>query len=126
MRFGLHQPYFFPYLGYYQLLFAVDRFVAYDDVPWIKGGWIPRNRLLDNGRVGWFTIPTRGAGSHVGIDTVEVAGGRWREKMQRTFEQAYARAPYRQQGLDLLVRTLETRSTRGAALAVASLAVVRA
>jgi len=125
MRLGLQQPYFFPYLGYYQLLFAVDRFVAYDDVAWIKGGWINRNRLLADGRPAWFTVPTRGASPRVPLDAVEVGGGPWREKMLRRFEESYAHAPYRQAVMPLLERVLAGSSALVADLAVASLEAVR-
>ena len=125
MRLGLHQPYFFPYLAYYQLLFAVDRFVAYDDVAWIKGGWINRNRLLAGHRAAYFTIPARGASPHIAIDMVETAEGNWRTKMLRTCEQGYARAPYRQPVLELLERVLSRSSGLVADLSVASLEAVR-
>ena len=125
MRLGLQQPYFFPYLGYYQLLFAVDRFVAYDDVAWIKGGWIHRNRLLAQGRPAWFTIPTRGASSNVSLDSVKAADGPWREKMLQTFAQSYAGAPFRQPVLALVHRVLATPSPLVADIAVASLEAVR-
>ena len=124
MRLGVQQPYFFPYLGYYQLLFAVDRFVAYDDVAWINGGWIHRNRLLAQGRPAWFTIPTRGAGPRVSLDAVRVAEGPWRIKMLRTFEQSYARAPFRQPVLAMVEQVLSTTSPFVADVAVASLEIV--
>ena len=125
MRLGLQQPYFFPYPGYYQLLFAVDRFVAYDDVAWIKGGWIHRNRLLVQGKPVWFTIPTRGASSNVPLDSVRAADGPWRERMLQTFEQAYARAPFRKAVLPMVQRVVAIPSPFVADIAVASLEAVR-
>ena len=125
MRLGLQQPYFFPYVGYYQLLFAVDRFVAYDDVAWIKGGWIHRNRLLAQDRPAWFTIPTRGASSHVPLDSVRAAEGPWREQMLQTFEQSYARAPFREPVLTMVHSVVATPSPFVADIAVASLEAVR-
>ncbi len=46
MKLGVMQPYFFPYIGYWQLINAVDKYVIYDDVNYIKGGWINRNRIV--------------------------------------------------------------------------------
>jgi hypothetical protein len=46
VKLAIMQPYLFPYLGYFQLVAAVDKFVFYDDVNYIKNGWINRNRLL--------------------------------------------------------------------------------
>ena len=57
MKLAIMQPYLFPYIGYFQLLDAADRFVVYDDVQFIKGGWINRNRLLVNGQPWLFTVP---------------------------------------------------------------------
>ena len=48
---GIMQPYFLPYLGYWQLMNAVDTYVVYDDVNYIKRGWINRNRILMNGHI---------------------------------------------------------------------------
>jgi hypothetical protein len=57
MKLAILQPYFFPYIGYWQLIHAVDCFVIYDDVNYIKGGWINRNRLLINGVPTYITAP---------------------------------------------------------------------
>ena len=43
---AIMQPYFFPYIGYFQLMKAVDCFVFYDDAQFMKGGWVNRNRIL--------------------------------------------------------------------------------
>lgn len=56
---GIMQPYFFPYLGYFQLMAAVDHFVIYDDAQYMKGGWINRNRLLHEGTPHWWTRAIR-------------------------------------------------------------------
>lgn len=61
------QPYLFPYLGYYQLVNSVDKFVFYDDVTYIKSGYINRNSILHNGRSQRFTIPVVGASSNKNI-----------------------------------------------------------
>jgi hypothetical protein len=51
------QPYFLPYIGYFQLIHCVDEFVLYDDVQYMKGGWVNRNRILENGRPSFITLP---------------------------------------------------------------------
>ena len=61
MKLGIMQPYFVPYIGYWQLMNAVDKYVIYDDVNFIKGGWINRNRILVNGQPKYFNIPIIGA-----------------------------------------------------------------
>lgn len=57
------QPYFFPYLGYFQLLAHVDVFVVHDDTQYVKQSWINRNRILDHGVAAYLTLPVSG-GSH--------------------------------------------------------------
>ncbi len=54
---AIMQPYFFPYIGYFQLMQAVDCFVFYDDAQYMKGGWINRNRILREGAPAWWTRP---------------------------------------------------------------------
>lgn len=61
MRVGLMQPYFFPYIGYFQLLTACDRFVVFDDAQFVKRGWVNRNRILVRSEAGWITMPVAAA-----------------------------------------------------------------
>jgi hypothetical protein len=51
------QPYFFPYIGYFQLMQEADVFIFHDDVQYIKGGWVNRNRILKGGEPAWLTFP---------------------------------------------------------------------
>ena len=89
------QPYFVPYIGYWQLLNAVDEYVIYDDVNFIKGGWINRNRILINGNPSYFNIPMIGASPFKLINEVEVnQNERMLRKNLKTLETAYSKAPY--------------------------------
>jgi hypothetical protein len=104
---GVMQPYFFPYLGYFQLVAASTIFVHLDDVAFIKGGWINRNRVLVQGNVHTISVPVRGASSHRIIRATPVAEEQnWRTPLLRLLEQAYARAPFRDQTLRLVERTI--------------------
>lgn len=88
------QPYLFPYIGYFQLLAAADRFVVYDDVQFIKGGWINRNRLLVNGQPWLFTVPLDQPSPNRLINDIEVRPGeQWQPKLLQTIAQNYRRAP---------------------------------
>ncbi len=88
------QPYLFPYIGYYQMIGAVDKFVVYDDVSFIKRGWINRNNILLNGERHLFTVPriNGGFGSLICENVVDDAA-HWRPKFLRTIEHAYKKAP---------------------------------
>lgn len=59
MNLAIMQPYFCPYIGYFQLLNAVDQFVIYDNIEYTKKGWINRNRILANGKDEYITLPLK-------------------------------------------------------------------
>jgi hypothetical protein len=92
MKLAIMQPYLFPYLGYFQLINAVDKFVFYDDVNYIKGGWINRNNILHNGEKKYFTLTLKESSSFKKINQI-IIGGRT-DKLLKTINQAYSKAPY--------------------------------
>lgn len=59
MKIGIMQPYFFPYIGYWQLINEVDKFVIYDNIQFTKKGWIRRNRILCNGKDKMISLPIK-------------------------------------------------------------------
>lgn len=88
------QPYAFPFLGYFQLMQAVDRFVLLDDVTFIKQGWINRNWILGPHGPLRITVPVERASSNRRIrDLRIVENTRWRDTLLRSVEQSYRRAP---------------------------------
>lgn len=95
MKVAIMQPYLFPYIGYFQLINAVDKFVIYDDVNYIKRGWVNRNRILVNGNPLTFTLPIQGASQNVKINTVLISkDSKWLAKFKKTVEMAYKKAPH--------------------------------
>ena len=87
MKLAIHQPYLFPYVGYFQLIQAVDTFVFYDDVAFIKRGWINRNRILVDNSAALFSVPLRGPTSSKAINQTQVNPEHfplWRRKFLRT------------------------------------------
>ncbi len=92
MKLAIMQPYLFPYLGYFQLIRAVDTFVVYDDVNFIKGGWINRNYILAQSNRQLFTIPLKGASPNRLINGIEVCGVRNKKNID-TIRQCYNKAP---------------------------------
>ncbi len=92
---GIMQPYFFPYLGYWQLINAVDKYVIYDDVTFIKGGWISRNYILLNGQAHMVTLPLENPSSFRKINDIDVTYNiKAREKIIKLITAAYKKAPY--------------------------------
>ncbi|MEG0051019.1 MAG: WbqC family protein [Terrisporobacter sp.] len=95
MKLGIMQPYFLPYIGYWQLLNAVDQYVIYDDVNFIKGGWINRNNILINNEAKLFNIQMKGASSNKLINEIEVSSNQvWKKKFLKTIESSYSKAPF--------------------------------
>jgi len=95
MNLAIMQPYFFPYIGYFQLLGNVEKFVFYDDVNFIKQGWINRNRICTAGNVKYITVPTRNGGSFVKICEVEIdARAPWQRKILGSVAHSYGKAPF--------------------------------
>lgn len=94
MTLAIMQPYLFPYLGYFQLIAAADRFVFLDDVAFIKKGWIHRNRILVNGAAHTFTVPITDASQNRAICETRVAAAFDPAKLLRTIELNYRKAPY--------------------------------
>ncbi len=89
------QPYFFPYIGYWQLVHAADRFIFYDDVNYIVRGWVNRNRVLVNNEPKWVTVPLQGASQNRKIcDTFLDPSPQWRVRTLKTIKSAYGRAPF--------------------------------
>ena len=95
MRIGIMQPYFVPYIGYFQLIHNVDYFIFYDNVSFIKGGWVNRNRIGINGKETYLTIPCKNISSNKNINVTEIIiTERERNKLLKKVEQAYVKAPY--------------------------------
>lgn len=94
MKLAIMQPYLFPYIGYFQLAAAVDKFVFYDDVSFIKNGWINRNRMLLGDEVRYLTVPLAGASPTLKINDVLIQPReRWLRKLLESIRHAYAKAP---------------------------------
>ena len=88
------QPYFLPYIGYWQLIAAVDRFVVLDDVHYINRGWINRNRVVVNNTPAWLTLPLQKASQNKLIHEIEIQeDDGWKNRMEKTLTCSYSKAP---------------------------------
>lgn len=92
----------FPYIGYYQLINSVEKFIILDDVNFIKKGWINRNYILVNGERHLFTAPLVNASQNKIIAECELTEGQWKTKLLKTIEFSYRKAPYFKQVYDLI------------------------
>jgi hypothetical protein len=95
MRVAIMQPYFFPYIGYFQLINMVDVFIFYDDVNYIKGGWVNRNRIQINGSPSFFSVQTDKSSPYKKIYDIKLsANPLWRKKLLKSVYFAYKRSKY--------------------------------
>lgn len=95
MKIGIMQPYFFPYLAYWQLINIVDLYVVYDDVTYIKGGWINRNNILLEGNRHLIMLPLEKASSFKKINEIYITKDAIAiKKIIKMLESAYGKAPY--------------------------------
>ena len=107
MKIGIMQPYFFPYIGYWQLINAVDKYVLFDDVNYINRGWINRNRILFNGEPRYFNIYLKGASQNKLINEIEVDNGvKQVERNLMILRQAYKKAPFFQEAFPVIESVL--------------------
>ena len=90
------QPYLFPYIGYFQLMSAVDEFVIYDNIEFTKKGWINRNRILVNGQEAYITVPLRKDSDFLDVRE-RVLSDTWpmeKKRILNRLTESYRKAPY--------------------------------
>lgn len=93
MKLGIMQPYFLPYIGYFQLLNAVDKYVIYDNIQFTKKGWINRNRILQNGKDLLITIPLEKDSDYLDVCERAVSAGFDKKKLVNQIRESYRKAP---------------------------------
>jgi hypothetical protein len=111
---GIMQPYFFPYLGYFSLMHAVDRWVVFDTSQYIRRGWVNRNRVLTLGNDDWkyIQIPTKKAPRETPISRIEIStAADWRTDIVRNLDYyEHHKAPYYEPIREFVLSTFESES----------------
>ena len=102
MKIAIMQPYFLPYIGYFQLINAVDVFVVYDNIKYTKGGWFNRNRFLLNGSDAYFSVPIQKDSDYLDVVERNISSDFDVNKLLNQLKGAYQRAPNFAQGFSLL------------------------
>lgn len=111
MKLAIMQPYFMPYIGYFQAIAAVDKYILYSNLNFIKEAWMNRNRLLmRDGTVVLTTIPLKNKSSNQMIYDVELDNSKpWSEKFLKTVQMCYSRKPYFDEFYPLLEEMLSVK-----------------
>lgn len=113
MKLAIMQPYFLPYLGYWQLIQSADVFILFDDVQFIRHGWINRNRVLKQGS-GWqyIMVPLRKHSHRARIKEIQAHPEvDWKGKILRQLEHYKSQAPYFAEVMTLLSDLFSSLST---------------
>ncbi|BCM25246.1 WbqC family protein [Methyloradius palustris] len=106
MKLAIMQPYFLPYIGYFQLIAAVDVFVIYDNIKYTKKGWINRNRYFRNGKDELFSLPLKSDSDFLNISERFISESFDASKLLNQLSNAYSKAPYFYQTLPLLEKII--------------------
>ena len=104
MKIGIMQPYFFPYLGYYALIKNTDKWIVFDEVQFIRHGWIERNRILKPND-GWqyISIPLEKHSRETIIKDIKIKNSEdWKERIIKQLEHYKKKAPYYNQVIAFL------------------------
>jgi hypothetical protein len=111
MKVAIMQPYFLPYIGYFQLINDVDLFIVYDNIKYTKKGWINRNRMLLGGSDAMFSIPLKKDSDSMEIRDRELSSDFRSGKFLNQFREAYRKAPFFDPSFTLLEQILSTRAS---------------
>lgn len=107
MKAAIMQPYFFPYIGYFQLIAAVDLFIVYDNIKYTKKGWINRNRILQSGNDVSFSLPLKSDSDFLDVRDRELAADFNRGKLLNQIKGTYRHAPYFTQTFPLIEQVVQ-------------------
>ena len=112
-RVAIMQPYFLPYIGYFQLIKSVDEFILYDNIQYTKKGWINRNRILVNGSDRLITLPVKKDSDYLNVVDREISDT-WntdRKSLLNLIKSSYSKAPYFKETYELLEECLAVEHT---------------
>ena len=107
MKLGIMQPYFLPYIGYFQLIQLVDIYVIADDLNFIKNSYIKKNSILDNGAPALISLQLIGASQNKLINEIEVGDNV--DKLLTAIQRRYSKAPYFKDVFSLLQTILSSK-----------------
>lgn len=113
MKLGIMQPYFLPYIGYFQLINVVDQFVLYDSLEYTKKGWINRNRILVNGNDDYITLPIKKDSDYLNINERFLSES-WKlekTKLLNRINAVYKKAPFFENTFKIIIEIFSFENT---------------
>ena len=119
------QPYIFPYIGYFKLIKAVETFIFYDDVNFIKRGWVNRNKILINGEESLITFPCLKASQNKEIREIQInLSDNMYDNILKTVYHSYHKAPFFNEIFTLIKNCIESDSKTISELSILSVTKV--
>ena len=111
MKLGIMQPYFFPYLGYFDLINYSEKWVVFDDVQYIRHGWINRNRILHPTN-GWsyIIVPVKYSRNTRIREVTIIEDGKWKKRIRGQLQIYKKKAPYYRAVISLVEECFEFNS----------------
>jgi hypothetical protein len=108
MKIAIMQPYFMPYIGYFQLINAVDVFVLYDNIEYTKKGWINRNRILVNGNADYISLPIKKDSDYLNVNNrfLSETWSKDKIKLLNKIKESYRKAPFYDSIIPLIEESL--------------------
>jgi hypothetical protein len=112
-KIAIMQPYFFPYIGYFQLINAVDEFIIYDNIKYTKKGWINRNRILSDGKNSLITLPIKKDSDFLDVADRELPKNweRERTKVINQIVNSYRKSPHFDSAFDIIEKSMSCSNT---------------
>ena len=105
-KISIMQPYFMPYIGYFQLINSCDEFIIYDNIQYTKKGWINRNRILSNGQDHLITLPIKKDSDYLNVIERELSQS-WindKNKILNIIKSSYTKSPHFQETFELILK----------------------
>lgn len=127
MKLAIMQPYFFPYLGYIDLIRQAEEWIVFDTAQYIRHGWVNRNRVL-HPKEGWLyvVVPVQKQPQSTPISETVIVndGGRWRRKIIGQLQHYRKHAPFFQETMSLVKKGISSGKTSIAQLDIDCVSLV--
>lgn len=128
---AIHQPNFFPWLGYFDKIQRADTFIFLDEVDYPRSGsggmgsWCNRVRIAIQGEARWVTCPLRRLPLGSPIISANIDDQQpWRKKLLKTLEASYRKAPRYAEAMDFLAPLISTQEANLAAFNIAAIKAI--
>ena len=112
MKLAIMQPYFFPYLGYFQLINSVDKFILYENLSFRKESWMTRNRILAvKANPLFIHVPIKSKSSYKKISEIKIVDDKkWKETLKKNIYFNYKNSKYYNGIFPSLEKIIDTKT----------------